>query len=72
MSCRGRCEVEAESVAFIVSQANGLTTGSYSLPYVASWANGDLAVIRATFDRVGRTARQILDAMAPAVEEVAA
>lgn len=72
LSCRGRCEVEAESVAYVVSQANGLATGSYTLPYVASWASGDLAVIRATFDRVGRTARQILDAMATAAEEVAA
>lgn len=72
ISCRGRCEVEAESVAYVVSQAHGLQTGSYTLPYVASWANGDLAAIRATFGRVGRTARQILTAMESTEEKLAA
>ena len=34
--CRGRFEVEAESVAYIVAHAHGLPSGGYSLPYVAA------------------------------------
>jgi hypothetical protein len=58
--CRGRLEVEAESVAYVVSQACGMATTSYSLPYVAQWANGDVKAIQATADRVIRTAHTIL------------
>ncbi len=39
--CRGRCEVEAESVAHVVCSALGMPTDSYSLPYVARWADGN-------------------------------
>jgi hypothetical protein len=31
-------EVEAESVAYVVASAHGMSTGDYSFPYVASWA----------------------------------
>jgi antirestriction protein ArdC len=41
--CRGRAEVEAESVAYIVCQAAGLTTAAYSFGYVAAWSGGDPA-----------------------------
>jgi hypothetical protein len=60
---RGVLEVEAESVAFVVAEAHHLDTSAYSLPYVASWAGGEepAAVVRATAQRVTRTARTILD-----------
>src|SRR5688572_1384818 len=35
MGCRGRAEVEAESVAFVICQAAGLRTEAYSFGYVA-------------------------------------
>ena len=35
---RDHCEVEAESVAYIVLQAQGIETDGYSLPYVAGWS----------------------------------
>ena len=38
--CRGRCEVEAESVAYLVCQAAGLVTDGYSWPYIAHWSDG--------------------------------
>jgi hypothetical protein len=55
-------EVEAESVAYIVCQASGLVTETYSLPYVAGWAEGDLRSVGATAERVLATARRILAA----------
>jgi hypothetical protein len=61
LGCRGRAEVEAESVAYIVCQAAGLTTAAYSFGYVANWSAGDPNVIRATAELVVTCARGILD-----------
>lgn len=60
--CRGRAEIEAESVAYIVCQTAGLTTAAYSFGCVAHWAGGDPKAIRDTADRVISTARTILAA----------
>jgi hypothetical protein len=57
---RPRAEVEAESVAYVVCQAAGMATTSYSLPYVARWSGGDPALLTTTADRVLATARTIL------------
>ena len=61
------CEVEAESVAFIVSHALGLDTGCYSFPYVAVWAQngGDPAtkVVARVGERIVKAANTILDAL---------
>jgi hypothetical protein len=59
--CRGRAEVEAESVAYIVCQAAGLTTAAYSFGYVAAWSSGDTSTVMATAERVTACARTILD-----------
>ncbi len=66
-SCRGRCEVEAESVAWLISAHFGLDTGSYSLPYVAGWAHaadraGAVSKVRAAFAAVTTAHRRILAA----------
>jgi antirestriction protein ArdC len=61
MGCRGQAEVEAESVAFILCQAAGLTTAAYSFGYVAGWSAGDPKKVKATAERVVTCARQILD-----------
>lgn len=60
---RARAEVEAESVAYIVCQLAGLATTEYSLPYVARWSRGDVALITATTERVLATARTVLAGM---------
>jgi antirestriction protein ArdC len=65
IGCRGRTEVEAESVAYMVCHASGLATGGYSFPYIAHWSDGSTTVIRDTAERVLRTSRSVLDAMAP-------
>ncbi len=64
-------EIEAESVAYIVCNALGIDSASYSLAYVATWAGGDVDKIRRTAERVVTTAQAVLAAMAPAEEAVA-
>ncbi len=59
-TCRGRCEVEAESVAYVVAAAHGLDAGGYSFAYVAGWAGGDLTRVRQAAETVTKTARTIL------------
>lgn len=36
--CRGRCEIEAESVAYLIAADFGLDTAAYTFPYVARWS----------------------------------
>ena len=57
---RDHCEVEAESVAYIVLQAQGVETDGYSLPYVAGWSGGKAEVVADTAARVLATAAAIL------------
>jgi antirestriction protein ArdC len=57
---RDRCEVEAESVAYIVGRLHGLDSTGYSLPYVAHWADGSAEKVKETADKVTKIAEQIL------------
>jgi antirestriction protein ArdC len=61
--CRGREEVEAESVAYLVCASAGLSTGGYSFPYVARWASGDVELVRSAAERSLGAARQITTAL---------
>ena len=54
-------EVEAESVAFLVADMLGFDTSAYSMPYVASWAGGDINVVRGTAERSLCAARKIVE-----------
>lgn len=63
---RGIGEVEAESVAMMITAAWGLDSTAYTVPYVSGWASSvagadPLAVVRATGERVRATAVQILN-----------
>ncbi len=61
---RARIEVEAESVAFLVSAARGLDTSSYSFAYVGSWMPRKSSLettLRETAARVLSTAHGILE-----------
>ncbi len=70
---RARCEVEAESAAYLVCRELGLETNGYSFPYVASWAAGQVKVVTAAADRALGCARQVLEQIeATAAELVAA
>jgi len=65
LACRGQKEVEAESVAFLVTSANGMDASAYSFAYVAGWAQqagGDIeATLADTATRVLGAAHRILD-----------
>lgn len=61
---RPLCEVEAESVAYIVCSNSGLVSDDYSLPYVARWSGGDPAIVKATADRVVKTAQAVIAGLA--------
>ena len=60
---RGRCEVEAESVAYLVCDAFDLATDCYSFAYVASWARGDMQVVIEAADKVRKCATTILESL---------
>ena len=65
-STRTLKELEAESVAFVVSRALGLDSGDYSFGYVAGWArDGDNAIkaLKASAARIHDAAKAILDAV---------
>jgi antirestriction protein ArdC len=56
-------ELEAESVAFIVTQHFGLDTSSYSFPYIARWQQQEDAIanLKASGCRIQKAASQIID-----------
>lgn len=63
---RGIGEVEAESVALMVAATHGMDTTGYTIPYVSTWAarvdgNEPAEVVKATGERVRKTALAILD-----------
>lgn len=58
--CRAQAEVEAESIAYVVTSAAGMPTEDYSVPYVAGWAGGDAELVRASATRVLTAARGIV------------
>ncbi|MCA0328459.1 MAG: ssDNA-binding domain-containing protein [Actinobacteria bacterium] len=59
VACRGVAEVEAESIAYLVTATAGLESAGYSVPYVAGWADGNADLLRETATRVVSTAAAI-------------
>ena len=57
--CRGVAEIEAESIAYLITSTAGLDAGAYSVPYVTGWAGGDPALLRASATVVLRSAEKI-------------
>ena len=45
-------EIEAESVAYLLCRTIDLQSSSYSIPYLAGWAGGDLELAEATAQRI--------------------
>jgi hypothetical protein len=65
----------AESTAYLVCQALGIDSSDYSFGYVATWAGGGdqaIAGIKASCERIQKTAATILRAFEPAPVEEAA
>ncbi len=73
-TCRGVIEVEAESVAFMVTAAHGLDASQYTFNYVAGWAHQAATpdgpsveeIVKATGQRVIGATDRILQATQPA------
>ncbi len=62
---REQAEVEAESVAYVVTAAHGLDSSGYTIPYVAGWSGGNLDLVARTAERVLSTSRDILSRTPP-------
>ncbi|WP_373418967.1 ImmA/IrrE family metallo-endopeptidase [Rhodococcus opacus] len=60
---RGRAEVEAESVAYVLAGLLGLDTSEYSIGYIAKWANGDTAAVVETAHTVLATVHTLAAAL---------
>ena len=59
---RGTREVQAESVAYVVSSWLGLDTSDYSFGYIASWSDGrDVGELRASLDEIRSASHGIID-----------
>ncbi|MDV7199614.1 hypothetical protein R4172_18895 [Rhodococcus kroppenstedtii] len=58
-------EVEAESVAYVLAGILGLATATYSVGYVAGWANGDTDAVADTARAVLATVHELADALDP-------
>jgi len=72
---RSLCELEAESVAFIVCQHLGVDSSEYSFGYLANWAGNDTEraarLLRELGGRVAGAAKRIIEALEPAATEEA-
>jgi pimeloyl-CoA synthetase len=72
---RTLAELEAASTAYVVTQSLGIDSSDYTFGYVATWAGGGdeaIAGIKASCERIQRTAATILRAFEPAAQEEAA
>ncbi len=58
-------ETVAEATAFVVAASQGIETGSYSFPYIATWAGQDdgATLLKAVMARVQHIAHQLIDAL---------
>ena len=66
---RGEQEIEAESVAWLVTGHAGLAADGYSFPYVAHWSGGDVERVRAVIDRAVPAARSITPSLDEALAQ---
>lgn len=60
---RGRMEVEAESVAYVLGGVLGLDTSAYSVGYIAGWSDGDTETIADTAKAVLATVHELAEAL---------
>lgn len=63
-------EVEAESVAYVVSAHLGIDTSAYSFGYVAGWASGkEVKELQESADRIREAAHKLIDDLGSLVGE---
>ena len=56
-------EIEAESVAYLLCRTIGLESSSYSIPYLAGWADGDLELAETTAQRILTATAAMVDTL---------
>lgn len=61
-------EIEAESIALVVSNRLGLQTTDFNLGYIAKFSDGDLNKFKANLDVVRSVSYQILSSIEPALQ----
>lgn len=61
--CRGRFEVEAESVAYSLTRANGMSMdgSKLSAQYVAAWSSYDRDALRESAETVAKATKKVLE-----------
>lgn len=62
-------EVQAESIAYIVSERYGLDTSEYSFPYIASWAT-DSEMLEKNLKEIKAGSAMIIEKMDSRLEEI--
>ena len=61
---RSQEEVEAESIAYIVSTYFGIDTSDYSFGYIANWSsNKELKELESSLELISNTANSIIDSI---------
>lgn len=67
---RQTAEVQAESVAYVVSNKLGLDTSEYSFDYIAAWSSGkDLKELKKSLEVIQKTSCDIIDNLQKAFEK---
>jgi hypothetical protein len=64
---RAECETVAEATAFVVAAHAGIDTGSYSFPYIATWASrhDGPALLKQIMGRVQAIAHRLIASSTP-------
>ena len=57
---RGIKEIEAESIAFVVTSFLGLDVSAFNFAYIASWSEGDLGKMKKNLEVVSRCAKELI------------
>lgn len=53
-------EVEAESVAYLLSQTVGLDSDAYSIPYIANWSAGNIDTVQSAAEQILTTTKRLV------------
>lgn len=62
-------EIEAESLAFVISDYFGIDTSEYSSGYIATYADGDIDKMKAILNEIQSTAHEIIEKIEPVFKE---
>lgn len=61
-------EIEAESIALVVSNKLGLHTDEFNCSYITAWSDGDIEKFRANIDVIRSVSYQIISKIEPEIE----